>query len=351
MGGGGLNENRVTDMSSGISPAGPSKKVRAAVRKAIKNIRVYPEREIARLESFFSSKFGLAKGGILFANSIRELIYLIPAVFKPKRVLVAGPALSIYEEASFVSGAGVEYCNAHEESGFTTDVEGLKREMEGVDLLFIANPNRVTGRLTDRKVLYEISAFAADRGAVVVVDESLVEFTGDDNYCNGLSDSANIIVLRTTANFYGLPGLELAYAVSSAAVISELKRKKHWDLNTLSLEAARAALKDKTYKKLTTGYISEEKKLLVRALEKNSCIRFYASDSNMLLIRLVCAEEHILNSLTREGFLIKACSDIEGLDGSYFMFSVMTHDINQKFMRIIRQVRRSGAGFQDGNYD
>jgi len=42
------------------------------------------------LKKLFESKFRLSSEKVLFANSVNELIYFIPDVLKPKRVLVVG---------------------------------------------------------------------------------------------------------------------------------------------------------------------------------------------------------------------------------------------------------------------
>jgi threonine-phosphate decarboxylase len=330
-----LSENKVIDISSGISPLGPSKKVRASIRKEIKNIKNYPDPELTKLRRLLISKSGLSGGGILFANSIKELIYLIPDVFKPKKVLVIGPALRIYEEAVSSAGAKISYLNSDEKSGFITDVELTKEKIKGVDLLFIANPNRITGRSIDRRILYESFSSAEEEKLHVVMDESLIEFTEDDRYYNDILSCNNFITIRTTANFYGLPGLELAFAVSSPSMIVKLKQKNLSCVNSLAIEAARTALKDNVYKKLTRKYINDEKKLLVNALKKIRGIKCYDSDSNLLLIKLDCPGEKIINTLASAGFMIRECRDIEGLNGSFLRFSVFKHEYNLKFIRIL----------------
>ncbi len=332
----GLNESRVVDASSGISPLGPSRKVKAAVRKAIKDINFYPDPSLSRLRRFFSSKFGLAGESLLFANSMEELIYWIPALFRPSRVLVAGPSLSIYEEASAASGAAVSFITPLEDSGFHIDAGAIKQNLEGIDLLFISNPNRITGRLTDRKDLYETLKYASEKKILVVLDESLIEFTGDDAYHENISFGDRIIVLRTTANFYGLPGLELAYAVSPAPLTGELSKSKHWSINTLAVEAARTALRDKTYRKLTRNFVDSEKRLFIKSLKRIEGITYYESDSNVLLIKLEYPDEGLLKSLARAGFFIRDCRMVKGLDRSFLRLSIMDHDKNNKLLRILR---------------
>jgi threonine-phosphate decarboxylase len=332
-----LNENKVIDCGSGICPLGPSKKVKAGIRKAVKSIRVCPDAELLRLRKLFSSKFGLEAGSVLFGTSLQELVYLIPCALMPKKILIAGPALNIYEKASSAVGAEISYMSGDEAAGFIIDTEAVRENLEGVDLFFIANPSRVTGRLTDRKELFETLIYASEKGVMTVVDESLIEFIDDDAFYNGISEMDNIIVLRTTACFYGLAGLELAYAVSSLSTISRLMSGKYSDVNTLAVEAAMTAFKDKTYRKLAKAYVHAERKLFIRSLNKIEGLHCHDSDSNMLLVKLKFPEE-VFKSLAYEGFAWNDCRNISGLGSDFLSFSVMEHDKNLKFIRTLKML-------------
>jgi threonine-phosphate decarboxylase len=332
----GLNERRAIDVSSGISPLGPSKKVKASIRKAIKDIHTYPDPALSKLRRFFSSKFRLAEEGLLFANSMEELIHLIPAVLRPKKVVVAGLSPGLYEEASAAAGAAVSNLFPEEKKDFDLDIDMVRGNLDDVDLLFISNPNRITGGLADREKLYETLKYAASKKVVVVLDESLIEFTEDHGYHGNISSGDNIVVLRTTGYFYGLPGLELAYAVSSASLINELGDKIHWNVNTLAVEAAKTALKDRAYQKQTRIFVETEKRFLMGSLRKIKGITCYESGSNMLLIKLEYPEEKLLKSLGREGFFIRDSAEIRGLDRSFLRLSIMGHDKNKKLLRILK---------------
>lgn len=317
---------------------GPSRKIKASIRKAVKSINEHPTAGLTRLNRLFSSKFGIPEEGILFAGSMEELIYLIPAVFRPERVLVLGPALDIYGDASSAAGAEVSYFNTDEKSEFSADTGVIKEKLKGVDLLFVANPNRITGRLIDRKSLYSALSVAMEKKTRIVLDESLIEFTRDDGYYENSSKTNRLIVIRTTANFHGLPGLELAWAVTSPETASALKKHTRWRINNLAVEAARTALKDDAYRRLAIKYINDEKKLLLNAFKKLACVKFYPSDSNILLLKLESNGEKISDSLSEAGISIKDCRDIEGLDSSFLRFSVMKHESNLKFIRILTRL-------------
>ncbi|MBI5639167.1 MAG: aminotransferase class I/II-fold pyridoxal phosphate-dependent enzyme [Nitrospirae bacterium] len=331
-----MSESRVTDLSSGISPVGPSKKVKAAIRKAVKKIGEYPDPQASRLRKSMSSKFGVTPESFLFANSIRELIYLTASVLRPRNVLVSGPGLPVYEMASEAAGARVSYLHPDEGSGFLPDPQEIIRQIRGKDLLIIASPNRVTGRLAGRDDLEDIVRHAISENVSVLLDESLIEFTEDDSFPIAAGREDRLIVIRTSALFYGLAGLELAYAVSSPATAGELRKRSQWEVNTLSVAAAQAALRDKTYCNMARRYVSDERQSLVRSLAKLGCVKTYPSDSNMLLIRWECRGREIMPALARAGFMLSDCSDICGLDQSFLRLSVSEHDRNRKLLRIIR---------------
>jgi threonine-phosphate decarboxylase len=330
-----LKKNRGVDASAGINPLGPSKKVKAAIRKAVKDIGLFPEAESEKLKRLFSSKYGPREECILFGNSIDELIYLIPSVFMPGRVLIIGPALRIYEQAVSVTGAEISYVVPDEHSGFSPDMETIKEKMKNVDLVFIADPNRISGRLSERAQLSELISYAASKGVRIVIDESLIEFTGEKGLIGGIDGWDNLIILRTTAYFYALPGLEISCAVAPPAVIAGLRKKRRPGLNTLALEAAGTACKDKTYQKLTGRHLDVEKNFIRNTLKRFEGLKIYDSDSNLLLFRSSCPGRNIVNTLARAGFSFRHCEDIQGLNSNFLRFSVMKHEHNKKFIRIL----------------
>jgi threonine-phosphate decarboxylase len=333
----GLTEHHVCDVSAGVCPLGPSRKVKAAVRKAVKHIDAYPDPDSSGLRKFFKSKFGIAEDAAVFANSLKEIVYLIPAVFKPRKVLVAGPAPDIYGDACRDSDAEVVHLSAGEDAGFALNAESIRQPMEGAGLIYVSNPNRITGRLMKKDDLVRIVEAASEQKTLVVVDESLIEFTTDEGLLDEAGKRENLILIRTTANYYGLPGLELAYAAASREVTAELRERKTGDVNMLAAEAAKTAYRDKAYRKLVKDFMEEEKRLMTRSLKKMDKVTFFDSDSNVFLIKMECPEKNVAHALARAGFFVKDCSAIEGLGAHYLRISVRSHDQNQKFLRILRE--------------
>jgi threonine-phosphate decarboxylase len=339
-----VQDKRSIKTGAGISPVGPSKRVKAAIRKAVKRTGDAPDPESSRLRRSFSSRFGVPGEAFIFGNSLHELLCLILTVLRPKRVLVIGPAPDIYEEAAVAAGAEVSSLCGPEGTDFEIEMETIGNKLEEVDLLFIANPGRVTGRLVKRKELETLLRFAAERNVTVVLDESLIEFTAEDGHLASASTRGHLIVLRTTAFFYGLPGLELAYAVSSPGLRSALDGKQCGNINVLAQEAARTALKDRAYLRLIRKYICDEMTLLAKAIGKIRGVTFLGSDSNIFLIKAEGFEDKIAEALQRAGFRVEDCADVRGLGPHFFRVSVMTHDRNKKFVRILKEAVEGKQG-------
>ncbi len=335
-----MKEKKIIDTGSGISPLGPSSKVKASIRGAIKEIKNFPGGPIRGLERFFMSKFGLPDDRIFFGNSVSEMVCAIMRSLRPRRALIIGPALRLYEEAASRTGAEVVYFDVDDGSGFAVDTDKLIAGLEGGELIFVANPNRITGKLLDRGALARMSEATAQKNVFLVIDESLIEFTSENSLEPAAWVRENVMTVRTTAYFYGLPGLELAYAVSGPSTIQSLTTESECSLNTLSVAAAKTALKDESYRKLMQRFLADEKGLLSKEMAKIDGLEYFESDSNVYLVKFEHPGERLSNAFFRAGLLIRDCSDISGL-GKYFLrLSVMSHDKNLKLLRLMKELRR-----------
>lgn len=330
-----MKDHKLIDCSSGVSPLGPSNKVKTSIRKAIKRINTGSCEHPDILERLFESKFGLSPDNMLFGNSLKEIIYLVPSVLKPPRVLIVGPALDLYEDASHVAGAEVSYLSATEPEDFAFDRSLINKNVAGRDLVFLANPNRIAGRMLAREKIVDILAGMKSGGPHFVLDESLIDFVGPFDYLRDMLSKGNVTILRTTAFYYGMPGLELAYAVSSPDVIDLYRKKKHWELNPLAVEAAAVAYKDSTYIKASRQFISSEKKLIIRKLNKVEWIKIYDTDTNIILIKINKNPDEVARKLITAGLDVKDCCGIKGLDRSYLRLSVMKHENNLKLISVL----------------
>jgi histidinol-phosphate/aromatic aminotransferase/cobyric acid decarboxylase-like protein len=186
--------------------------------------------------------------------------------------------------------------------------------------------------------LSEIVDALSLKDCAIVIDESLIEFTGDEGCIRKAANSSNIIALRTTACYFGLPGLELASAVADPKVIESLRMGIQSDPSIPAIEAARTALKDKSYRRLTEQFMKEEKRLLKKAISSLPGMILYDSDTNIFLLKTADLAEDIANKADQAGLAVELCSDIDGLNDSFLRISVMKHDHNRKLIKLLNGI-------------
>lgn len=92
------------------------------------------------------------------------------------------------------------------------------------DVLLLERPALADDRYAGLDAVHELCAEAAERGAVVLVDES------NANYCsvefsaaNLAAEVSNLIVVRGLSKAYGLGGVRLGYCVASAALTGTVR--------------------------------------------------------------------------------------------------------------------------------
>ena len=320
------------------SPLGPSRKVKAAIRKAAKEINTPPDEARARLERLFLSKYGCSPDSLLFANSVKELCFVICRCLRPKKILIVGPAVEIYQEAAQATTAVITSLPGSEESFFFPDLRELLEKAEGTDLIFIANPNRISGKVISVAVLNQVLAALSLKNCMIVIDESLIEFSADEGCIRKAAACSNIIVIRTTAYYFGLPGLELASAVANPHIIRSLRPGLQSHPGIPAMEAARAALRDKSYRRAAEKFMKEEKGLIRKAVSRIPGVVMHDSDTNVFLLQAAGLAEEIALRSGRAGLAVERCSDIEGLNDTYLRISAMRHDHNLKLVKLLNRI-------------
>jgi histidinol-phosphate aminotransferase len=173
---------------------------------------------------------------------------------------------------------------------------------------------------------------------MLVIDESLIEFTQQNSLMEQVREKRNIIVLRTTACYYGLVGLELAVAASSGAVIAALRERIHGELHLPAVVAARAAIKDTAFRRMTSTFIEDERRLLQRAVSGLRGIGLYGSDSNVLLFKHHPCMAAVARTARKAGLAVELYEGRDGSEPPLLRISIMRHEHNLQLIKILKKV-------------
>ena len=205
---------------------------------------------------------GVGPEYIMCCNGGDELLTMAFRGFCSKRRPVAYPVptYSLYPVL-----ANLQNCKVIE-VGFDSEFNlPAKLTSIGASLTIVCNPNAPSGSLISCD---ELASLADEISGVLLIDEAYVDFA--EKSCISLvKDFDNVIILRSLSKGYGLAGLRFGYAIGQPSLIAGLmKLKDSYNVNSIAIAAATAAIKDQEYFKETVGKVKEQRKQLTRQLRK-----------------------------------------------------------------------------------
>lgn len=365
----GVQERKIIDFSTPVSPLGVSQKVKAELRKHLKYLHNYPDPDARRLRKRLAQYHSIDPETILCGNGSTELIYLIARALKPVKVFIPAPAFSGYERACRICcDPEVLYSGLEEKNNFDMDTDGFVAAVErnfsyskGIrssdpavpdskcsparGMIFLCNPNYPTGRLLTGDDIRKIARAAKELGCYLVVDEAFIDFCPDNSVIRDVADNPYLIVLRSMSPFYALSGLRIGYGVFHLHLIrNRMECKEPWTVNSLAQRAAVTALKDKVYGRDTFRSVQEEKRFFEKNFRKLR-VKFFPSAANFYLLKMSDAQEIFLQ-LKRMGILVLDCSHFRGLDSTYIAVAVKSHRENAFFLKELTKILDRRVGFQ-----
>ena len=336
---------------------GPSPKVVEALRAIpADHFAIYPEydglREAVvanlsapRADGTTPLAHPLSPDQIGLFNGVDAAIHAIVHAYGDRgdTLLTTSPTFGYYTPCARIQGMAIEAI-AYEGPAFAFPLEAIRQALRAEPpprLLLLCNPNNPTGTRLDPLQILELAA-AAPR-SLVVVDELYEAFTGDSVL--PLADFAatpNLVVLRSLAKTAGLAGLRLGFAIGAAPVVDRIGRVTGpYDINSLAVTAAHAALADQPY---TDAYVAEVRRArawLVGQLQAAG-VRHHAAGGNYLLIWPQAAAAEVERRLRAAGILVRSMAGKPLIDGA-LRVSFGTTEQMEQFWRAYQAADLSAA--------
>lgn len=240
----------IVKLASNENPRGPGESVRAALAAALNGLSRYPDGNGFRLKQALASRLGVDAAQITLGNGSNDVLDLIAAMALTPGAggIIAEHAFVVYSLAVTVCGGRLVRVPARD---YGADLDAMLATVDdSTAVVFLANPNNPTGTWVDESALTRFLD-ALPEHVWMVLDEAYFEYVALPGYPDGvklLARYPNLIVTRTFSKIYGLAGLRVGYAVSSARAADLLNRvREPFNVNSLGLVAAEAALADAAY--------------------------------------------------------------------------------------------------------
>lgn len=145
--------------------------------------------------------------------------FCVPSV---DNVIICPPTFAMYRQSALLQA--VEVREAPLADGFALDADAVLAQCDdNTKLVFVCSPNNPTANLMDRDTLLGLCG-TLDGRALVVVDETYIEYAGVDSIAEALEQHANLVVLRTLSKSHAAAGVRCGVAVARADVSDLLAR-------------------------------------------------------------------------------------------------------------------------------
>ncbi len=361
---------------------GPSPKVVEAIHAiAADQLAVYPEYEglreavVANLADRSAGRPGLAHplepSQVGLFNGVDAAIHALFHAYGSRgdTLLTTSPTFGYYSPCALMQGmeiAAIPYhlpdfafpleairaalvgATAQDEpvataSSVVSAVASSARVTRPPRLLLICNPNNPTGtRLAPERIL-ELAVAAPQ--TLVVVDELYEAFTGDSVVPQAdFHATPNLLVLRSLAKTAGLAGLRIGFAIGHAAVVDRLSRVTGpYDINSMAVTAAFAALADQDYVDAYVAEVRTAREWLVRQL-RQAGVRHHADGGNYLLLWPRTDPARLEQRLRNEaGILVRSMAGKPLIDGS-LRVSLGTREQMQCFWQAWQRLEAQAVG-------
>lgn len=199
-------------------------------------------------------------------------------------------------------------------------------------LIYLAYPNNPTANLWDDAVIDRIIDAAP---GLVVMDEAYQPFAARDSL-GRLERHAHVMLMRTMSKF-GLAGVRIGYLMGRRELIAEIdKLRPPFNISVLNCEAALFALEHEDEYRRQAATIRAERERLQAALRALPGATAFASQANMILVRVADAAA-AFDGLKARGILVKNVSGLHPLLANCLRITVGTPDENTQLIAALEQ--------------
>lgn len=327
----------ISKLASNENSLGPSPKALKAMRSAAAEMHRYPDGNAYYLKKAIADKLGVNPSQVLPANGSNELLELIGHVFlgPDSGIVMADRAFVVYKLIAATFQANVISVPMRD---YTHDLPAMLAAIKpDTKIVFIANPNNPTSTMVDEKVL-DMFMEHVPGDVIVGIDEAYIELLPTSKQPNTLKyvkQDRNVVLMRTFSKTYGLAGLRIGYAIAPESCIGLLNKvRQPFNVNSMALAAAEAALKDDRYVDRTRKMVSEGINFFEKEFRKLG-LSYVPAVVNFILVE-VGNGRAVFEKLMREGIIVRPM-DGYGLPG-YVRITIGTKRENSKCVHALERV-------------
>lgn len=339
------------DFSANINPLGPPAAVVRGLQSSLNHIQHYPDPDGVAFRQVVADRWGIPLGAVRPLNGAAEGFMLLLQIWRPRRVIIPGPAFAGYARAARAVGAQPVHVPlaVHPGTGeYTLDIAAVVGNIHpgAGDTVVVANPNNPTGHTVALDVLMELARQVERKGAYLLLDEAFLDFVPNErelSFCLLAASRRNVAVVRSLTKMYALPGLRLGFVVGEPKLLAELDRiRQPWPVNSLALAAGVVALTEGSdHVAATLSLVDTERTWLSTELSRLPAVTILPSAVNFMLLQFRSpwpAAVEFADQLGQRGILVRIASNFPGLGPCHLRIAVRRRWENERLLGALNDV-------------
>ena len=277
---------------------------------------------------------------LMLGNGSDELISLLALACDVPGASILAPLPGFVMYAMSAQLQGLAFHGVPLRADFELDeaamLQAIERHRPGI--VYLAYPNNPTGTLWDAGAIARIIAAQGAQGGLVVMDEAYQPFAARswmENVRAAPDAHRHVLILRTLSKF-GLAGVRIGYLMGEAALMAELdKVRPPYNVSVLNAECALFALEHAEVFAAQAEDIRAQRALLLQALACLPGVHPFASQANMILVRVPDAAR-IFAGMKDAGVLVKNVSKMHPLLAECLRLTVGTAGENRQMLTALQ---------------
>lgn len=329
--------SEIIKLASNENALGVSPKAVAAMKKAARQMHLYPDGGAFYLRQALAKKLNVSPDQIIAGSGSNELIEFIGHVFldASTSIVMADRAFVVYKLVADMFRAKTIKVPMQ---NFVHDLDAMLAAITpDTRVVFVANPNNPTGTMVDQAALDRFMDRVPDH-VLVAFDEAYIELLPPERQPDCLKyvrAGRKVIILRTFSKTYGLAGLRIGYGVASEECIKLLQRvRQPFNTTAMAQVAAIAALDDDDFVDRTRAMTTDGAAFLESVFRKMK-LEYVPTSANFIMVK-VGPGRKIFDAMQRAGVIVRPM-DPYGLP-EYIRITIGTKAENRRCISVLKKV-------------
>ncbi len=284
------------------------------------NLSRYPEQQPTALQEAICRWLDVSKRHITITRGADEAIdCLVRAFCVPGQdnIVICPPTFAMYAQSATLQNAEVR--QAKLDRNFDLDVNSINQITDkNTKIIFVCSPNNPTANLMNRARILQLCTDFAET-ALVVVDETYVEFAASETLTPCLDAHANLVILRTLSKSHAAAGLRCGVAVARSDVTALLQKVlAPYPLAQPVVDAALTILSAKSQSVLAVkrqDIVTRRDQVAAQLEACAEIVEVFPSDANYLLVRVKDAAD-LCEKCRASGIILRNQSHQPGLENT-----------------------------------